>query len=373
MKTKISGFLFRFIQQQNMALTGLPLATFFLLLSASYLQIAGAEVESLTALNLNSPILKKSIAQQVNENPEAGWEAAINPRFSNYTVKQFKRLLGAKQTPKNVLGSVPVISHPKSLKLPVNFDARTAWSQCSTIGRILDQGHCGSCWAFGAVESLSDRFCIHFDVNISLSVNDLLACCGFLCGSGCDGGYPLYAWRYLVHHGVVTEECDPYFDQTGCSHPGCEPAYRTPKCVKKCVSGNQLWKKSKHFSVSAYKVNSNPNDIMAEVYKNGPVEVAFTVYEDFAHYKSGVYKHVTGYVLGGHAVKLIGWGTTDDGVDYWLLANQWNREWGDDGYFKIRRGTNECGIEEEVTAGLPSTKNFVREVIDMDDGAAVSF
>lgn len=42
--------------------------------------------------------------------------------------------------------------------------------------------------------------------NVSLSVNDLLACCGFLCGSGCDGGYPLYAWRYFVHHGVVTEE-----------------------------------------------------------------------------------------------------------------------------------------------------------------------
>jgi len=179
--------------------------------------------------------------------------------------------------------------------------------------------------------------------NISLSVNDLLACCGFLCGSGCNGGYPLSAWRYLSNHGVVTEEvirfplghhkngyclgtkilsslsprsslqlmqfyfsegsfhnlsyicfflqtflrsansfmwqCDPYFDQTGCSHPGCEPAYRTPKCVKKCVSGNQLWKKSKHYSVNAYKVKSNPHDIMAEVYKNGPVEVAFTVYE----------------------------------------------------------------------------------------------
>nr|XP_007163269.1 hypothetical protein PHAVU_001G220100g [Phaseolus vulgaris]ESW35263.1 hypothetical protein PHAVU_001G220100g [Phaseolus vulgaris] len=315
-----------------MASIRLPLTTFFLVLSASYLQIAGAEAEPLTTLHLKSPILQKSIAKQINENPEAGWEAALNPRFSNYTVEQFKRLLGVKQTPKIELRSTPVISHPKSLKLPVNFDARKAWSQCNTIGRILDQGHCGSCWAFGAVESLSDRFCIHFDV------------------------------------------CDPYFDQIGCSHPGCEPAYRTPKCVKKCVDGgNQLWKKSKHFSVNAYTVNSNPHDIMAEVYTNGPVEVAFTVYEDFAHYKSGVYKHVTGYALGGHAVKLIGWGTTDDGQDYWLLANQWNREWGDDGYFKIRRGTNECGIEEEVTAGLPSTKNLVREVTDMDADAAVSF
>ncbi|WJX79949.1 Cathepsin B-like protease 2 [Trifolium repens] len=235
------------------------------------------------------------------------------------------------------------------------------------------QGHCGSCWAFGAVESLSDRFCVHFGVNVSLSVNDILSCCGLLCGAGCSGGTPFSAWIYLANHGVVTEECDPYFDQIGCSHPGCEPAYRTPKCVKKCVNGNQLWETSKHYCVKAYTVNSDPQDIMAEVYKNGPVEVAFTVYEDFAHYKSGVYKHITGYALGGHAVKLIGWGTSEEGEDYWLLANQWNRNWGDDGYFKIKRGTNECGIENAVTAGLPSTKNILREVIDIDVGADVSF
>ncbi|KAM0869625.1 hypothetical protein ACQ4PT_040552 [Festuca glaucescens] len=220
------------------------------------------------------------------------------------------------------------------------------------------QGHCGSCWAFGAVECLQDRFCIHLNVNISLSVNDLVSCCGFLCGQGCNGGYPISAWRYFRRSGVVTDECDPYFDQDGCQHPGCEPAYRTPKCEKKCKVQNQVWKQEKHFSVNAYKVKSNPHDIMAEVYTNGPVEVAFTVYEDFAHYKSGVYKHITGGVMGGHAVKLIGWGTSDAGEDYWLLANQWNRGWGDDGYFKIIRGTNECGIEGEVVAGMPSTKNM---------------
>ncbi|XP_058076196.1 cathepsin B-like protease 3 [Magnolia sinica] len=315
-----------------------------------------------------SEILQDSIIQEINANPTAGWEASRNSRFSNYTIDQFRHLLGVKQMPQNALDTTPVKTHPKSLKLPKQFDARTAWPQCSTIGRILDQGHCGSCWAFGAVESLSDRFCIHFGMNISLSVNDLLACCGFMCGEGCEGGYPIRAWNYFVRHGVVTEECDPYFDDVGCSHPGCTPEYPTPKCVKKCQVKNQLWKESKHFSVNAYRIDSDPYNIMAEVYKNGPVEVSFTVYEDFAHYKSGVYKHITGGVMGGHAVKLIGWGTSDDGEDYWLLANQWNRSWGDDGYFKIIRNTNECGIEEDVVAGLPSTKNLIWKHAGVDAG-----
>ena len=74
-------------------------------------------------------------------------------------------------------------------------------------------------------------------------------------------------------------QCDPCFNDTGCSHPGCEPAYPTPKCVKKRVNKNQLWKVSKHYAVSAYRISSDPCSIMAEIYKNGPVEVSFTVYE----------------------------------------------------------------------------------------------
>ena len=54
------------------------------------------------------------------------------------------------------------------------------------------------------------------------------------------------------------------------------------------------------------------------------------MYEDFLVYKSGVYKHVTGKLDGGHAVKLIGWGT-ENGTPYWLLANSWNFDWGLDG------------------------------------------
>lgn len=85
---------------------------------------------------------------------------------------------------------------------------------------------------------------------------------------------------------------------------------------------------------------------------NGPVEGAFTVYSDFMSYKSGVYKHTTGSVEGGHAIKILGWGV-ENGEDYWLVANSWSPAWGMSGYFRILKGVNECGIESNIVAGIP--------------------
>ena len=66
----------------------------------------------------------------------------------------------------------------------------------------------------------------------------------------------------------------------------------------------------------------------------------------------GVYQHEAGAALGGHAVKMIGWGE-ENGSPYWLIANSWNSDWGDNGFFKILRGVDECGIESQVVAGVP--------------------
>ena len=84
------------------------------------------------------------------------------------------------------------------------------------------------------------------------------------------------------------------------------------------------------------------------------------MYSDFPSYQSGVYhKTVQGEAaLGGHAIVLKGWGVDSaSGVEYWLCVNSWDRSWGDAGSFKIRRGVNECGIEEMVYAGLPAVGN----------------
>lgn len=91
---------------------------------------------------------------------------------------------------------------------------------------------------------------------------------------------------------------------------------------------------------------------MREIQKHGPVQAALSVYADFVNYKSGVYQHTTGDYLGGHAIKIIGWGT-ENGTPYWLVSNSWNTDWGDKGFFKILRGSNHCGIEGQVLTGIP--------------------
>lgn len=81
----------------------------------------------------------------------------------------------------------------------------------------------------------------------------------------------------------------------------------------------------------------------------GPVETAFTVYSDFESYAGGVYHHVKGEMAGGHAVKIVGWGVEGE-VKYWKVANSWNPYWGEKGYFRIRRGHNEGGIEDQAAS-----------------------
>ena len=67
--------------------------------------------------------------------------------------------------------------------------------------------------------------------------------------------------------------------------------------------------------------------------------MVFIVHSDFLTYKSGVYEHTHGQKIGEHAVKMIGWGV-ENKIPYWLVANSWNEDWGDKGFFKIRRGTD---------------------------------
>ena len=229
----------------------------------------------------------------------------------------------------------------------------------------MDQANCCSCWAFGAVEAINDRICIYSNQTDQrrVSAKNLITCCS-TCGYGCDGGYPAEAWGYWRGYGLPTggsygdkTTCQPYFlppcdHHVSGSYGACPETVDTPECVNDCKEGNNVDYKSDLIKgKSAYSVFGEEN-IKQEIYESGSVEASFSVYEDFLTYKSGVYQHITGGYIGGHAIKILGWGI-ENRIKFWICANSWNNEWGDNGFFKILRGNNECGIEEVVYGGIP--------------------
>jgi cathepsin B len=295
------------------------------------------------------------------------WKAGHNARLSKMSMNVIRKMMGVLTDPNPIQLEVVNNDHISSNDVPDEFDARTQWPQCPSIAEIRDQSNCGSCWAVAAAEAMSDRVCIASNGKeiVDISAADLMSCCK-MCGQGCDGGYPPQAWQYWTKTGLVTggnyksQGCEPY-PLAPCEHhmnashyPVCSTdTAPTPACAKQCQSGYSTpYAQDKHFGAKAYTVGRQVDAIQKEIFANGPVEADFTVYEDFLSYTSGVYQHKTGKPLGGHAVKILGWGT-EDSTPYWLIANSWNEDWGDKGYFKMIRGKNDCGIEAGINAGMP--------------------
>jgi len=322
---------------------------------------------AIVALASAEPAITKQFVDEVNT-VATTWVAGMHERFLNMTIDEVKGWLGVLPDSESKWAELPLEELNTFAPPPASFDARTSnpdwvkWQCDQSIGEIRDQAACGSCWAFGAVEAMTDRHCIASKgtKRPHLSAEDMNSCCDS-CGMGCEGGYPSAAWQYWVSQGVVTGGnynkggCFPY-SIPNCDHHTtgkygpCGDIVPTPDCSKQCKDGS-AWTASKQFGARAYGVSGVTN-IMTEISTNGPVEAAFTVYQDFLTYKSGVYKHSTGSMLGGHAVKILGYGT-EGGQDYWLVANSWNEDWGDKGYFKIAKGSNQCGIEGQIVAGTP--------------------
>ena len=299
------------------------------------------------------------IADEINA-MKTTWTAQAPGRFSKVSIDQVKGLMGTKMD-KN--SDLPEVNHDGYVA-PESFDAREQWPKCESLQEVRDQATCGSCWAFGAAEAMSDRICIASGQTdqTRISTEDLLDCC-YSCGNGCNGGYPGAAWSYFKSTGLATgglygdkAYCKAY-SMAPCAHhttstkyPACGPSLPTPPCKKQCSQDSgRTYSDDLRKGKSAYSVTGEKN-MMAELSTKGPIEVAFSVYEDFLTYKSGVYQRKSGQMLGGHAVKAIGYGS-ENGQDYWLIVNSWNESWGDNGTFKILRGRNECGIEGQGVAG----------------------
>jgi cathepsin B len=296
---------------------------------------------------------------------QSSWVAAVpeNPRDVRPYLGAFTHRDAEYEEP-------DVMEIPKAFRtaVPDSFDSAEQWSNCTVIANVRDQSACGSCWAFGSVSSFEARACIATGKDIKYSPEDTAFCSS--AGFGCQGGNS--AWNWFKTAGVVTggdypdagsgDTCYPY-SLAPCAHhvpasekyPACPSDEGSAQCKSACTDSGYSgsYDGDKLRATSAYSVRGEES-IMQELVTNGPMYVAFDVYSDFETYKSGVYHATSSDYLGGHAVTMVGYGTLN-GEKYWKIKNSWNEQWGDNGHFLIRRGTDECGIESQVSAGMVGT------------------
>ena len=79
--------------------------------------------------------------------------------------------------------------------------------------------------------------------------------------------------------------------------------------------------------VSEYGWTEGDVNIMSEIYARGPVSVYLDA-DCIEEYTGGVNMYNTCQKWKtNHVVQINGWGTTDDGIDYWIMRNSWGTYW----------------------------------------------
>jgi cathepsin B len=351
-------------------------------MSLSSIALSAADGASQAKLEINHHAVRQAEVDRLNAMPGMTWTAAVQERFAGHPIGHSTNLMGVKgnwtaDTQALVdAGEIEefVPTWTADAPIPDSFDSAEHFSDCAKIiDDIRDQSNCGCCWAFGGAEAASDRMCIASKgkLQFPLSAQDV---CFNANPDGCDGGQITTPWQFISREGAVTggqyQGSGPFgkgfcsdFSLPHCHHhgpkgndpypsenaPGC-PHASSPSGPKKCDEGSTHTYDSDKYTFSGrVQTARGEKGIQQMIMEGGPVETAFSVYADFENYAGGIYQHKSGQMMGGHAVKFVGWGS-EGGVDYWKVANSWNPYWGEKGYFRIKRGFgNEGGIQNMVT------------------------
>ena len=297
---------------------------------------------------VNSPANVAAVAARAKT-----WVAAPQKVFDGLTFEQaaqrFLRKpvpmsLGEQQATRMRIKAGRTAHQAAEAAIPDEFNAAEQWPGCG-IDVVHDQGSCGSCWAFGSTLALGERFCAAQNSSAPVVLSPQYAVSCFKDLMGCNGGYTDLAWVGLRDTGTVLDSC---FEYQG----------RERACPRSCDDGStpRVFKARDAYPLYSHRSRAETvKAIQRDILENGPVEAAFWVFQDFFDYAGGVYQRTKGSAYaGGHAVKIYGWGVDKTtGTPFWRVANSWGSDWGENGSFRIVRGSNECSIEDEVAAGRP--------------------
>jgi len=253
-----------------------------------------------------------------NAKGDASYTVAIN-EFGDLTSKEFSAKMNKLQHV-NRQFTRDFTAWNATPKPAVTADALD-WRSRGAVTPIKNQGQCGSCWAFSSTGAIEGANFVKNGKLVSLSEQQLVDCSGSAGNEGCNGGLMDSAFQWVKQNGGICTESDyPYTARDG-SCKRCTPAVQ--------ISG--------HVDVSPTEA-----DLMNAV---NIVPVAVAIEADqmgFQFYSGGVFDGACGTNL-DHGVLAVGYGT-DGSKPYWIVKNSWGTSWGEQGYIRMIRNKNQCGI-----------------------------
>ncbi|XP_022772697.1 cysteine proteinase 15A-like [Durio zibethinus] len=260
-------------------------------------------------------------------------------KFSDLTPSEFRRqFLGLK--PLKLPADAQKAPILPTDNLPDDFD----WRDRGAVTGIKDQGSCGSCWSFSTTGALEGAHYLATGELVSLSEQQLVDCdheCDpqeyGACDSGCNGGLMTSAFEYTLKAGGLEREEDyPY---TGNDRGPCK--FDKSKIVASVAN----------FSV----ISVDEEQIAANLVKHGPLAVGINAVFMQTYVKGVSCPYICFRSL-DHGVLLVGYGSAGYAPirfkekPYWIIKNSWGENWGEDGYYKICRGHNVCGVDSMVSS-----------------------
>jgi len=212
--------------------------------------------------------------------------------------------------------SMPV-APPSNVRLE-DLPDRVDWREKKIVTPVKDQGGCGSCWAFAAVETIESMLIQATGKTVLLSTQNMVSCtpnpqhCGGT--GGCAGATCELGYQYVADKGIASEKDYPYRAQTG-------------KC-------DETKPKSAHIHSFVKLPENNYTALVTAVATIGPMAVSVDA-GPWMSYSSGVFDRcgLTRIVI-NHAVQAVGYGTAG-GKDYWIVRNSWGSFWGESGYIRL--------------------------------------
>jgi C1A family cysteine protease len=250
--------------------------------------------------------------------------------FTDLCADEFKIYHNLRVPQNRTVKKAPFVYSPQQVSAaPTSID----WRQHGAVTHVKNQGMCGSCWSFSATGNMEGQYFRKTGTLVALSEEELVQCSSANGNMGCNGGLMDNAFDWVVsNNGIDSEKDYPYTSGGG----------NTGRCDKLKLKKDAATGFKNHYDL--------PNDegqMATWVASNGPLAIAVDASSGWQSYSGGIMSDCDGSQL-DHGVLIVGYAP-----GYWIVKNSWGTGWGENGYIRLQRGTNQCGLNQ-----MPSTITY---------------